>query len=100
MSITIDPKKILSKLDSLSTAIYNKVKTEKVLGVYTCSPLFKDSVKFSNLQKLEKETSKKNDLDEITYQKKKILKKYSDLQLDQMEKIIRHLEKEEQGGFW
>ena len=99
MTIKIDTKEVLSnissKLEALATKTYSFLKTEKVLDVPTCSPLFRDSVKFSHLRKIEKETSKTSELNEITYQKQKILKSYSSSQLDKMREIIKYLESNE-----
>jgi len=96
MTVTIDTKEIAStiasKLHSLTKQVYDKLKTEKVLDVPTCSPLFKDSVKFVYLKKLEKETSKVSDLDKIKYEKRKILESYSLLQQEKMKSLVKYLE--------
>lgn len=89
----MDCKNLMPNIESVFKNICDKLKTDTVLGVPTCSPLFKDSVKFSKLRSLEKKPLKQRELDEITFQKKKILKKYSSLQLDKMEEIIKYLEK-------
>lgn len=71
----------------------NSFKTEKVLDVPICSPLFKQSVNFMHLKRLEKETSKESELDKITYEKQKILRSFNPSQLIKMKELVNYLEK-------